>query len=447
MPSDVRLLVGYTMVAVVVYTLLWPTHVLIADEVAYLDDALRLLSRAPACVPAEWSGYPPGVALVAAALIGLSGHPQAAFGLGLLSWLLGLGALGLLLQRWRRPLVWAFYPALFVPGLVLTRTLMSDVPSFGLAAVFLCAYAGYGHRRWGAFSAGLCAGTGLLFRETNLLWAAPFLVGAFQRSTRRATWLWAGFLPALTGRLLWAEANFGHFAYVRDPGVDFSLAYLPQNLAFYALTLTVLCPAGLFFLKNNLPFRQEIALAVLAMLLLYGTYGYDAFAKSGSLKGLVLQGRFMLPLIPLLAFAGAFSERLNASSWFRKGTVGLAVLLFAAVHLGGWAYNRQQQRLTEALLCLPADAHWSLTYDESRKYLNALHTTACPLPLSKDNLPLSECYVHLFSRDDSADWHKKNAMAAAALEQLAKQRPLNLVSDQRIRDGTRLRIWRAKKKP
>lgn len=444
MTSDTRLLAAWTLFAAVLYALTWPTHVLIADEVAYLDDALQLLGRAPACGPTAWSGYPPGVALVAAALIALMGRPDAAFGLGFLSWLIGVWALALLLRRWRRSVVWAFYPALFVPGLLLTRTIMSDVPSLGLAAAFLCAYAGYGHRRWGALGAGLCAGAALLFRETNLLWALPFLVGAFWRPAQRSRWLWAGFALGAGVRLLWAEKYFGSIAYVRPPGVDFSLTHLPGNLAFYTIALTVLCPAGLFFLRNKkMPFWPETVFAVVALLLLYGAYGYDAFAKSGSLKGLVLQGRFVLPLIPFLAFAGAFSEGVSAGRLLRWGLFGLSTGLFAAAQLAGRAYNHQQQMLTEALLNLPTHTHWSLSYDESRKYLNALHTTACLRPLREDNLPYKAFFLHLFTRDDSADWHKKNAMNTAILTQIQSQRHLTSLFDHTLPDGTRLRIWRA----
>lgn len=444
MISDTRLLVAWTLFAAALYALAWPTHVLIADEVAYLDDALRLAGYAPACGPTAWSGYPPGVGLVAAVLIALTGRPDAAFGVGFLCWITGVWALALLLQRWRRPVVWALYLALFVPGLLLMRTIMSDVPSLGLAAAFLCAYAGYGQRWWGAFGAGLCAGVALLFRETNLLWALPFLVGALWRPVRRVGWLWVGFAIGAGVRLQWAEKCFGSIAYIRSPGVDFSLTHLPGNLAFYTIALTVLCPAGLFFLKNKkIPFWPETVFAVVALLLLYGTYGYDAFAKSGSLKGLVLQGRFVLPLIPFLAFAGAFSEGIGAGRLFRWGLLGLSAGLFAAVQLAGRAYNHRQQMLTEALQNLPTPTHWSLSYDESRKYLNALHTTACLRPLHEDNLPHEAFYLHLFTRDDSADWHKKNTMNMAVLKQLQSQRHLTLIFDHTLPDGTRLRIWRA----
>lgn len=444
MAADIRWLAGWMWLMGALYALTWPTHVLIADEVAYLYDALQLLGRSAVCTSAQWSGYPPGVALTAAIFVGLTGRLEAAFGVGGFFGLLNIGALALLLRRWQRPVVWALYPTLFVPGLLLMRTLMSDVPSSALASAFLCAYAAYGHRCWGAFSAGLCAGVAALFRETNLLWALPFLVGAFGRPTQRAGWLWVGFSVGLAARLLWAKVCFGHFTYVRDPGVSFSLTHLPKNLAFFTLMLTVLCPGGLFFLKHSkMPFWPETLVAVVAMLLLYGTYGYDALAKSGPLKGLVLQGRFVLPLLPFLSFAGAFCDHVAVQRLLQQGIAWLSVGLFTAVQIAGWIYNCQQQALTEALVNLPTSEHWTLSYDESRKYLNALHTTACLRSLHEDNLPHGTFYLHLFTRDNSDDWHKKNAMNTAVLKQLQKRRRLTPVFDQALLDGTRLRIWRA----
>jgi len=442
-PPHLQLLAGWTLGAVGVYVCTWPGHVLIADEVAYLNDALRLLKQPLPCEPPGWSGYPPGTAGVVAGLVRLVGQPIAAFGVGLFSWLLGLWALGGLFWRWGKPVAWAFYPSLFAPGLVLTRSLMSDVPSFGLSAVFLWAYAGYGRHRTGALGAGVCAGAALLFRETNALWVLPFLVGSLFRARKAAVWLWAGFLLGLAGRLGWAYSCFGHWAYVRDPGVDFSLAYLPRNMAFYASALVVLCPAGLLFLWNKkVPLWPEVMVAVVATLALYSSYGYDAFAKSGSLKGVVLQGRFVLPLVPFLAWAGAFSTVENAR-WIRWPVLPLwGGAFWTIVHVGGFSYNQQQQQLTDALLRQPTVVHWSLSYDESRKYLNALHGELCLRPAMALRPPDGESWIHLFTRDDSADWHKKNTMASAVLEQWRAHRKLTLIFDDIIADGTRLRIWK-----
>ncbi len=442
-PSELCLLVGWLMGASIVYALTWPTHVLIADEVAYLTDALRWTARPSACALGEWSGYAPGTSWLGAVLLRLTGRPTAVFGVGWFGWMVGLWVLGLLLRSWQRPVEWALYPALYLPGVVLSRAFMSDVASLGSAAAFLWGVAGPLTCRSRAFAAGIVGGLALLFRETNLLWALPFMVGALWRRRPHSIWLWAGFLAGALCRGVWAKVCFGNFFYVRDPQVAFSWTYLPTHLPFYIFALTVLCPGGLFFLKNKkMPFWEETALAATAFLLVYGCYGYDAFAKSGALKGLVLQGRFVLPLLPFLAFAGAFSEKIDLRRpVLRIAVVAAAAVLWTIVQVGGYRYNRHQQQLTDALLALPTAVHWSASYDESRKYLNALHTSACLLPLSQGELPAVPAYVHLFTRSDSADWQKKNAMALSSLSQLFNRYRCRLLFDDTLPDGTRLRIW------
>ncbi len=442
-PSDFRLLVGWLMGASIVYALTWPTHVLIADEVAYLTDALRWTARPSACALGEWSGYAPGTSWLGAALLRLTDRPTAVFGVGWLGWMVGLWVLGLLLRSWQRPVEWALYPALYLPGVVLSRAFMSDVASFGLATAFLWGVAEPRACRSRAFVAGILGGLALLFRETNLLWVSPFMIGALWRRRPHSTWLWAGFLAGALLRGMWAKIYFGNFFYVRDPQVAFSWTYLPTNLPSYAFILTVLCPGGLFFLKNKkMPFGEETSLAAAAFLLVYGCYGYEAFAKSGVLKGLVLQGRFMLPLLPFLAFAGAFSEKIDLRrSVLRIAVVTAAAVLWVVVQAGGYWYNRHQQKVTDALLALPTAVHWSASYDESRKYLNALHTSACLLSLPQGELPTVPAYVHVFTRSDSADWRKKNAMALSSLTHLFDHYYCRLLFDHTLPEGTRLRIW------
>ncbi len=442
-PADFRLLVGWLMGASIVYALTWPTHVLIADEVAYLTDALRWTARPSACALGEWSGYAPGTSWLGAVLLRLTGRPTAVFGVGWLGWMVGLWVLGLLLRSRQRPMEWALYPALYLPGVVLSRAFMSDVASFGLAAAFLWGVAEPRACRSRAFVAGVLGGLALLFRETNLLWVLPFMIGALWRRRPHSAWLWAGFLAGALCRGVWAKVYFGNFFYVRDPQVAFSWTYLLVNLPFYIFALTVLCPGGLFFLKNKkMPFWEETALAATAFLLVYGCYGYEAFAKSGALKGLVLQGRFMLPLLPFLAFSGAFLEKIDLRRpVLRIAVVTAAAVLWVVVQAGGYWYNRHQQKVTDALLALPTAVHWSASYDESRKYLNALHTSACLLPLPQGELPAVPAYVHVFTRSDSADWQKKNAMALSSLTHLFDRYYCQLLFDHTLPEGTRLRIW------
>jgi len=497
------LLAGYSAVSLAVFWVAYPTHFLIADEVAYFEQALKWGSASPSTV----SDYPPGTALLAAGFVYFFGS-KAVFWSGLVAWLVGIWSLAGMLHRLNKPIVWALYPALFLPGLVLTRTLMSDLPSFALACIFLRLYVqstsqpvnqstSLSINQSTRFVAGLVAGLGVLFRETNLLWAAPFLVGGVWREwsanpttnpsskgeggyiqtylkysklgcicsrTRNtqvirgqaslplgggvgggadsAILLWLGFLIGLVPRLAWGWFSFRDPLFVRDSGIDFSLSFLLQNLGFYVFALLVLAPGGLYFLlKNQSPYRWEITAAVALLLGVYGCYGYDAFAKSG-IKGLVLQGRFLLPLLPFVALAAAATmPRLGQK--VQIGIGATALVLFVGVQILGHAHNTEQQRITNALLQLPEQTHLSFTPDESRKYINALHGPQ----IQHSTLNTQHCFAHLITRSDSADRIKKTIEAEAAFQRYSSGRKTTLVTDLTIRDGTRLRVWRILQSP
>ncbi|MBL7799039.1 MAG: hypothetical protein JNJ90_21245 [Saprospiraceae bacterium] len=521
---------------VVLFAWAYPTHFLIADEVAYFEQAIEWAGASPSVI----SDYPPGTALVAAGLIGLFG-PKAVFLCGIGAFLVGIWALAGMLCRLDKPVVWALYPALFLPGLVLTRTLMSDLPSFALACIFLRLYiqptgqpvnqstsqpinlstsqpvnqpTSHPANQSPLFAAGLVAGLSVLFRETNLLWALPFLVGAVWRARGNPTpnpspegegsyiqtylkyfmsgcihsqtriiqiirdvaplppgggvgggVVWLGFIIGFLPRPAWGWFSFGDPFFVRDSGIAFSVAYLPQNLSFYLFALLVLMPGGLYFLvRNKSPYRWETTASVLLFLGVYGCYGYDAFTKSGW-KGLVLQGRFLLPLLPFVALAAAETMPVVGRG-LRYGIAAATVLLFAGVQFVGHAYNLEQQRITDALLRLPAGEHLTFTPDESRKYLNALHTPRLttssrltsaepliicrttgsrptnPAPTQNSKPKTQNCYAHLITRSDSADRIKKTAEAETAFQRYFHGAKTTLLTDLTIRDGTRLRIWR-----
>ncbi|MBK9337755.1 MAG: hypothetical protein IPM98_14800 [Lewinellaceae bacterium] len=474
-PSPFASVLLFSVAALAVFALCYPTHFLIADEVAYFEQACAWTgNNAGGELPPIAGDYPPGTALPAAAGIALFG-PKAVFWTGTGAWLVGIWALALLLHRLEKPVIWALYPALFLPGLVLTRTLMSDLPSFALASIFLWLYtppkknqstsqpsnpqpsslptfqpATFQPSNLPAFqlirlaAAGLVAGLGLLFRETNVLWALPFLLGAALRG--RTSWgiLWLGFAAGMAPRLAWGWFFFGDPLFVRDSGIAFSIAFLPKNLMFYVPALLVLVPGGLYFLwKNRSPYRWEIAATVGLFLAVYGCYGYDAFSKSGY-KAVVLQGRFLLPLLPFVALAAAETMP-RVSRRFQIGMGVAAFALFVGVQMLGYGYNSRQQRITDALLQLPTATHYTFTPDESHKYLNALHghRQLIALPTTQNSKPKTQnCYAHLITRSESADWRKKTGEAETAFERYFRGRDTQLVCDLTIEDGTRLRIWR-----
>lgn len=429
--------------ALLTFGFCYPSHFLIADEPAYFQQARAFSSGQAGAVD-----YPAGTAILAAVFIWLGGN-KAVFWSSFLCWLAGTWAVALALHKTGKPVGWALYPWLFIPALVFTRTLMSDMPSFALAAIFGLLCTAFSSSRRFLFLAGCVGGLSLLFRETNLLWVLPFGLSVLLR--KKTAWPWFGFglLTGLLPRLISGWMLHQNPFFLRDPGIAFSWSAIPGNLIFYALTLLVLLPGGLWFLwKNKNPYRIEIGTCVGLFLLVYGCYGYEALGKSGY-KGILLQARFMLPLLPFFALAAAwtplkFSQKTTTALWI------LAIPLFAGVQIAGRLYNGGQQKITNALLKTPDRFQISFSPDESRKYLNALHGPSTIL----DGNALSErvlqsrdiWYAHLIARSESADRLAKAKAARAAFYARFKGWNIDQLDQVVLADGTSLYVWRTQKK-
>lgn len=445
--------------AIAVFGYFYPNHFLIADETVYFDQAMawsagaRTLQHCPPCpgaCTADLPGdYPAGTALLAVPFLWLIG-PSGVFWCGLTAWLAGIWGIFRALAAAKKDALWAVYPWFFLPGIILTRTLMSDLPGFALAALFIWGYSNGVRKPICHFGAGAAAGLSLLFRETNLLWALPFLLSASVRKTPERRLLWAGFGVGLLPRLVSGWVLYGHPLYIRDPGISFSISHLPGQLGLYFLVLLVVAPGGLYLLwKSSWRYRVETWATIGLYLAVYGCYGYDALAKSGY-KGLILQARYLLPLLPLLSLAAAHSSvgLARLVGWKRASIPVLAGGLFIAVQWLGWRYNNEQQKFTSALYALPAQRHISFSPDESRKYINALYGPGVVFDDTALSLHLLTCdsvwYLHQISRAESADRRMKAQTGLQRVQAAFRDSlPLPLI-DQHLLDGAWLRIWKWK---
>ncbi len=443
--------------AIAIFGCFYPNHFLIADETAYFDQAMawsagaRTIQHCPpcpgTCTTTLPGGYPAGTALLAIPFLWLVG-PSGVFWCGLLAWVAGTWGVFRALAEDKKDTLWAAYPWFFLPGIILTRALMSDLPGFALAALFIWWYGKGTRKPIYCFGAGAAAGLGLLFRETNLLWAMPFLLGAIGRKLPERRLLWAGFGAGLLPRLVSGWLLYGHPLYLRDPGISFSISHLPGQLSLYLLMLLIVAPGGLYLLwKSNWRYRTETWAAIGLYVAVYGCYGYDAVAKSGY-KGLVLQARYLLPLLPLLSMTAAHSNlRLAGFAGWKRAIIPItAGIFFIAVQWSGWRYNSEQQKFTSALYGLPTQRHISFSPDESRKYINSLYGPGVVYDGTSFPLHHLTCdsvwYLHLISREESADRRVKAQASLGRLQAAFRDSlPLPLI-DQRLMDGTRLRIWK-----
>lgn len=350
---------------VVGFAIFWPRALLVVDEERYVSQAIAFaqghttIQGAEILVPPKRlkmiSDYPPGTSLLQTPLVWALGWRGAA----LLSVLSLVGA-SLLTARWLKMTGKNEEFAIVVPAFLGTalfgRIAMSDVPAAALVAGFCYTlWRSDGGRRVPSFGAGFLGGVALLVREPISLLVAPLALGAMLRRRVRPTPMLLGGLFALALRFVLAKAFFGSALYVRDPAAGFSLHSLERTVPVYSVILLVLFPAGalLPFLYRG-PRRFEMVSAAALYVALFLLYDWDAVRGQGTLKGVLLSARFMVPLLPILAFMAAdvwprLVARLGEPkqrmvmrfSWL--GAAGALVLAFG-IHV--LAHRQEREALT-----------------------------------------------------------------------------------------------------
>ncbi len=229
-------------------------------------------------------------------------------------------------------LLYLLYPT----SVLYSRTIMADIPS---AVFFTIALYFFLRRKNYYFLCGFFLGIISLFRYSSILLALPILIFTFAeaiRSIKRVSFfrssffkILLGFLPGFLLLLFYNKIAFGGF--LKTPlGVTgtFSAKFLPHNLLFYVISLSLIYPFmffTLFFLKK---FRYLLFFIVLLFILFYSSYYYFTVAPGKNLvKTFIVGTRFLLPVVPifLLSYADVL-ERLK-----RKCVVPVTVFFWFIV--------------------------------------------------------------------------------------------------------------------
>lgn len=298
------------------FALFAPRVLSVVDEDRYVSQALAFsqgrttldgsgIIIPPVRVPMI-SDYPPGTSLLQAPLVWSLGWRGAA----VLS-VAALIATTLLTAAWLRDGAKSPAFALLIPGFLgaslFGRVAMSDMPAGALVALAIWLLWRADRRRpWLSLAVGAVAGAALLFREPLAMLLAPLIVGAMVRGKIHARGLFAGGAAGLAVRLALSQAFFGDALYVRDSDIGFSAASLAHTLPVYGFILLVMFPGGAL-----LPFlyrgerRAELLGAVAAYVMVFLLYDYDVVGSNGLVKGTMLAARYMIPLIPVLAWMAA----------------------------------------------------------------------------------------------------------------------------------------------
>jgi len=454
------------------------------DEVSYIRQAVSLAAGSATVDSVDAftgqhqrlhpSDYPAGTSLLMVPFVWLAGW-RGAFLLGLLA----LCGCTLFTARWiadagGSPL-YALAVLGYLPAMVMARTGMSDLPSACMVAAALWLFWPDNQTTpWRRLAAGFLAGASICLREPNPVLFAIFFAGAMFRRERYIAALIAGGLAGVACRPLIADLVYGNPFFVKDHVYGFSGLYAPQNLMMYLTALLVLVPGGLIFALFYRGKRWiELVLTLVAYVGIFVDWNYNG-ASSGGLKQWMLSLRFLIPVVPIVAFAmahtcprwyQAITRSLSAesrSTWQRVSRGAVAVWV-AGIVIVGLLVNWRSQ-LWSALHADVAQAVYANTdpaqpimadQPATVKFLNELHGERMLVDLDLGNVSdevrrsqllrlldrNNAVQIVLFNRDDSDYWLNKSKDDDAFIASISRQLHATLKLQTRFPGLGVLRIW------
>ncbi len=457
------------------------------DEVSYIRQAVAFASGSTTVdvidpftgqhMRQRPSDYPAGTSLLMTPFVWLAGW-RGAFVLGLLALL----ACTLFTARWIADSGWSPLYALavlgYVPAMVMARTGMSDLPSACMVAAGLWLFWADDQKTpWRRLAAGFLAGVSFCFREPNAVLFGIFFAGALLRRERHVVALVAGGLAGLACRPLTAALVYGNPLFVKDHVYGFSGLYAEDNLMMYLTALLVLVPGGLVFTLFYRGKRWiELILIAAIYIGIFVDWDYNG-AASGGLKQWMLSLRFLIPLIPIVAFATARScslgyealarslrpERRYTLKLVAQGVVAVwvtgIILMGFLVNWRSQAWSSEHEDLVRQLYANTDPAQPIMAdLPATVKFLNELHGPRMLVDLdlgNRDNevrrrqlLHLLERYptvqIVLFGRDDSEYWLNKSKDDEAFIAAIAQQLHATLQLQHRFPGLGVLRVWKVR---
>jgi hypothetical protein len=482
--NEMRIVWGVLLLYVVGFLGFYPRALTNFDEVSYVRQAVSFAAGS-ATVDAidpltgqhqriHPSDYPAGTSLLMVPFVWLAGW-RGAFLLGLLA----LAACTLITARWiaqsgDSPL-YALIVLGYLPAMVMARTGMSDLPSACLVAAGLWLFWEDDQSTpWRRLAAGFLAGVSMCLREPNPLLFAIFFAGAVCRRERHIVALIVGGLAGVACRPLSAALVYGNPFFVKNYFYGFSGDYAPENLLMYMTAMLVLVPGGLLFVLGYRGKRWiELILTVVVYVGMFVAWNYNG-AASGGLKQWILSLRFLIPVLPIVAFAMAYTcprwyqalaRKLSPAGRgaFQRAARGVVAVWLMGIVVVGFLVNWRSQLYSK----LHADVVQSLyaNTDPARpimadlpatvKFLNELHgqRMLADLDLGDQGVEVHRSellrlldrnktvQIVLFGRDDSDYWRNKSKDDEAFIDAISQQLHATLTLQQRFPGLGVLRIW------
>ena len=370
----------------VTYLFMFPMGWLISDEYTYVNQAIAIsqgdtsLSFADTItkeeIPYNFTRYSLGNSFWIAIWVKLFGvkwiYLGSLFAILVGSWLLYKGlkqvgyfipALGLIF----------LYPSLEFFG----SSTMSAIPSFLLSCLFIYELFTKSESGWKWFWLCVLASFSFWIRETNIVllggicfihflqdrrWFGYYLIGAI-----------VGVLPRLVSSHYFYDDPFYYLL-----AESFSLVNITGNITIYALLSLMCMPFGLMFLgMYKGKYKWPIVISTFTFLSLYLTYSFNASVYSGLSKGIILMGRFLIPVLPFFVLSVAWYFR---NSRINKVLITLFFTFVVMAMLGMKYKVHQEGKVHKEISNYVYDNYGNdhVFFDLSRKtnilrYLNPMH--------------------------------------------------------------------------
>jgi|TARA_R110000737_G_scaffold351382_2_gene393487 hypothetical protein len=370
----------------VAYLFMFPMGWLISDEYTYVNQAIAISQGntslsfideiTNAVIPYNFTRYTLGNSFWIAIWVKLFGvqciYLGSLFGILVGSWLLykGLQQVGYFIPALCLIFI---YPSLEFFG----SSTMSAIPSFLLSCLFIYGLIARIESPGKWFWLCLLASFSFWIRETNIVLLGGICFIHFLQDRRWFGYYLMGALVGLLPRLV------SSYFFYDDPfyyllAESFGWSNIAENITIYALLSMICMPFGLVFLGAYIGrYRWPIVISTFAYLSLYLTYSFNASTYSGFSKGIILMGRFLIPVLPFFVLSVAWYLR-NKS--FNKVFTSLFFVIVMMAMLGMkfqvYQEGKVHKEVSNYVYENYEDSH--VFFDLSRKtnilrYLNPIH--------------------------------------------------------------------------
>jgi hypothetical protein len=470
-------------VFVLCYLITYPRMMLIHDEIGYFNRGLAFSQGMKGLSVEEYqthspidfiySPYPVGTPLFIGILIFVFGK-HGVFLMGLLSILVSFLLMDRLLRKCSLPTFPALLIFCYLPAQLLSRTVMSEMPSLLIGAVFFYLFFKPSDSEKTAFPLSksfvlaFIAGVSWLFRDTNPLLFALFLV-VLCLDNYSLTWKpnWKGYMTVFLGGLfgigirLFSNLYFyGSLLFAKEPLNEFGLLNMGSNLVFYGVLILVFMPlGGIAIWKYRGAHKWALQGSCFLFLVLHLSYEYTGFGYSGLLKSAITGGRFLIPLLPLVCIALADYANINTAliKFYRLVPVSqiftVGVILLS--QFGGYWIERSHQKGVDMLYSKyqnkPIFYHH---FTNANRYINFLNPALKGIRIEKlgdKNLVqhiLNQdtlAYIFLSQRFENAEKRQKANADMELVSEVGRHFAVTKVDSVATIDGAVLLIFRLQK--